>query len=126
MNQQKINNVFALSSKDRYGYLIRKVADFETIYLIADDEGNYVMVGSEGANVLPVWPEREFAELFLTDDWTGYQVEENSIYDFINWLNELEKDNIDIAGFPNIELNTVHVTAKDMKDHLDHEISQYE
>ena len=126
MNQQKINSVFALSSKDRYDYLIRRMADFETIYLITDGEGNYVMIGSEGVNVLPVWPEREFAELFLTDAWSDYLVEENSIYEFIDWLNELGKGSIEIAGFPNRELNTVHVTAMKMKNHLEHEISQYE
>ena len=51
MNEQKIKNVFALDSSERYGYSIRKVADFETIYLIADKEYKYVMIGSDGVRV---------------------------------------------------------------------------
>jgi hypothetical protein len=126
MNKQKINNVFALDSTERYGYLIRKVADFETIYLIADNEDKFVMIGSDGINVLPVWPEKEFAELFLTDDWKDYKVVEYSVNEFMDLLDDLEKDKIELAGFPNQELHTVHVSAIDMKNHLLYEISQYE
>ena len=126
MNQQKINNIFALDSKERYGYLLRKVADFETIYLIADNEDKYVMIGSNDLSVIPVWPEKEFAELFLTDDWKNYKVVEYDIHDFMEWLTDLEKENVDLAGFPNSHFNTVHVSAVDMKNHLLFELSQYE
>ena len=126
MNQQKINNIFALDSKERYGYLLRKVADFETIYLIADNEDKYVMIGSNGLSVIPVWPEQEFAELFLTDDWKDYKVVEYDIHDFMKWLTDLEKERVDIAGFPNSDFNTAHVSAVDMKNHLLFELSQYE
>ncbi|MEQ9090094.1 MAG: DUF2750 domain-containing protein [Balneola sp.] len=126
MNQQKIDNIFALDSKERYGYLLRKVADFEKIYLIKDLDGKYVMIGSNDISVLPVWPENEFAQLFLAEDWSDFKVEENSIYDFINWLNQLNKEGVHIAGFPNLQLNTVHVSAAEMKSHLQFELSQYD
>ncbi|KXX66496.1 DUF2750 domain-containing protein [Flammeovirga sp. SJP92] len=126
MNEQKIKNVFALDSKERYGYLLRKIADFETIYLIADNDEEYVMIGSNGISVLPVWPEKEFAELFLTDTWKNCKVIEYDIYDFMDWLDELEKDKIELAGFPNSDFNTVHVSALDMKNHLILELNQYE
>ncbi len=126
MNQQKIENVFALNSTERYGYMLRKVADFETIYLISDIEDNYVMIGSKNINVLPVWPEKEFAELFLTEDWESCKVVEYNIHDFIRWLTELEKEHVDIAGFPNLEFSIIHVSAIEMKNHLLYELSQYE
>lgn len=126
MNQQKINNIFALNPKERYGYLLRKVADFKTIYLIADNEEKYVMIGSNDFSVIPVWPEKEFAELFLTEDWKNYKVVEYDIHDFMEWLTDLEKENVELAGFPNSDFNTVHVSALDMKNHLFFELSQYE
>jgi len=126
MNQQKIDNIFALEPKERYGYLIRKIADFETIYLIADNEDKYVMIGSNGNNVLPVWPEKEFAELFLIDDWHEFKVVEYSVNEFMDFLDDLEKDEIKLAGFPNLDLHTIHVSAIDMKHHILYEISQYE
>lgn len=126
MNQQKINNIFALDSKERYGYLLRRVADFETIYVIADNEDKYVMIGSNDLSVIPVWPEKEFAELFLTNSWKNYKVVEYDIHDFMEWLTDLEKENVDLAGFPNADFNTVQVSAVDMKNHLLFELSQYE
>jgi hypothetical protein len=126
MNQQKINNIFALDSKERYGYLLRKVADFETIYLIVDNENKYVMIGSNDLSVIPVWPEKEFAELFLADNWKEYKVVEYDIHDFMEWLTDLEKEKVDLAGFPNLDFNTVHISAEDMKNHLLFELSQYE
>ena len=126
MNQQKINNVLNLESKDRYGYLLRKVADFETIYLISDQNDGFVMIGSNDTNTLPVWPEKAFADLFLKDEWEKYKVVEFKIDEFIEWLDELKNQNVKIAGFPNLDLNTVHVSAEDMKNHLLFEISQYE
>ena len=126
MNHQKINNIFKLDSKERYGYLLRKVADFETIYLISDNEDKYVMIGSNDLSVIPVWPEKEFAELFLTEDWKNYKVVEYDIHDFMEWLTDLEKQNVELAGFPNLDFNTVHVSAVDMKNHLLFELSQYE
>ena len=126
MNQQKIDKIFELDSKERYGYLLRKVADFETIYLIADNEDKYVMLSSNDLNVIPVWPEKGFAKLFLTESWKNYNVVEYDIHDFIDWLTDLDKDNVGIAGFPNSDFNTVHVSAVDMKNHLLFELSQYE
>ena len=126
MNQQKINNIFALNSKERYGYLLRKVADFETINLIVDNENKYVMIGSNDLSVIPVWPEKEFAELFLADNWKEYKVVEYDIHDFMEWLTDLEKEKVDLAGFPNLDFNTVHISAEDMKNHLLFELSQYE
>lgn len=126
MNQQKIDNVFALESAERYGYLIRKVADFETIYLIADNEDNYVLIGSDDVSVLPVWPEKEFAELFLTGDWKNYHVVEYNITEFIEWLDDLETEKIELAGFPNLNFKTIQVSAIEMKNHLLYEISRFE
>ena len=126
MNQQKINNIFALDSKERYGYLLRKVADYETIYLNADNEDKHVMIGSNDLSVISVWPEKEFAELFLTDDWKNYKVVEYDILDFMELLTDLEKEKVNLAGFPNSDFNTVHVSAMDMKNHLLFELSQYE
>ena len=126
MNQHQLRNVFSLPAAERYGYLIQKVADFETIYLITDSKGDYVMLGTDDLETIPVWPEKEFAQQFLTNMWSNYVIKEMSIYDFMDWLDNLEKENIQISGFPNLQLNTVHVSVIDMKNHLIHELSQYE
>ena len=126
MHPNKIKNIFSLSPKDRYGYLLRTVADFESIYLIVDNNNKYVMIGSDKINSIPVFPEKEFAELFLINNWKNYNVEEYSIYDFIEWLDDLNEKEILISGFPNLELKTVTPTPEQIKNHLLFECSRYE
>ena len=126
MNKKKVDNVIKLSSKDRYGYLIRKVADFEKIFLICDSFGGLVTIGDSNSKCIPVWPEKEFAELFLTNDWKNYKVKSFSLDKFLTWLDKPTSEKYEIAGFPNLDLNAVVVTMDEIKNHLIYESSQYE
>lgn len=126
MHHEKIKNILSLSSEDRYGYFIRKVADFEEVWIIKD-QNSFVTLGDKDEQVsIPVFPEQQFAELFLTDSWSSYSVENMNLTDFMNWLDTLQEDSIAIAGFPNTDFNSVIVTAEEMKNHLLYEIDQYE
>lgn len=125
MHQDKINNVKQLSPQERYGYLIRKVADSEEVWLIHEN-GKYVTLGDSSEDVsIPVWPEKEFAELMLNDYWKDYSTECLDVHDFIDWLDDLE-GGIKIAGFPMDNLNAVVVTSDEMKNHLLYELQRYE
>jgi len=126
MHPDKKVNILNLSPQDRYGYFIRKVADFEEVWLIKDN-GQYVTLDDKEEQIaIPVWPEKEFAELMLTDDWKSYTVECKNIHDFVVWLETLEEEGYKIAGFPDIHLKGVVVTADVMKNHLLYELHQYE
>lgn len=126
MHPDKLKNITNLTPKDRYGYFIRKVADFQQVWLIQDN-GQFVTLGDNDEEIsIPVWPEKEFAELLLTDDWESYTVESIEVHDFIDWLDQLYAENIKIAGFPMSDFKAVVVTADEMKNHLLHELQQYE
>jgi len=126
MNKKKVDNVIKLNSKDRYGYLIRKVADFEKIFLICDSYGSLVTIGDSLSKCIPVWPEKEFAELFLTNEWKNYKVKSFSLEQFLTWLDKATSEKYEIAGFPNLDLNAVVTTMDEIKNHLIYESSQYE
>jgi len=126
MHSKQLESVFKLESKERYGYLIRKVADFEQIFLIAYKKGDYVTCGTDGSKCIPVWPELEFAKEFLNSDWKKFKVVSVELDDFLEWLDKLESESYLIGGFPNQELNSIVVTPFDMKNHLIHECQQYE
>jgi hypothetical protein len=53
-------------------------------------------------------------------------VESKDVHDFVGWLETLEEEGYKIAGFPDIDLNGVVVTANEMKNHLIYELQQYE
>src|SRR4029079_11785185 len=111
MHPDKQKNVLNLPPQDRYGYLIRNVADFEEVWLIHDN-GQYVTLGDKDEQIaVPVWPEKEFAEIMLTDDWKQYSVKCMDVRRFIDWLDKLEEQHYTIAGFPSTDLNSVIVSA---------------
>ena len=122
MQEQKLKNIRELSAEDRYGYLIKQVSALQEVWLIHED-GKFVQMGDEEENVsIPVWPEKEFAEMMLVQDWKDYSVESMEVHEFMEWLQELEKENVDIAGFPLDELSTIVVSAEEMRNHLLHEL----
>ncbi|WP_040252155.1 DUF2750 domain-containing protein [Psychroserpens mesophilus] len=126
MNIKKIENVLKQSAQDRYGYLIRKVADFQTIFTICDRSGGLITIGDNKVKCIPFWPEKEFAELHLTHGWSNYKVKAFNLNDFLTWLNKLQSDNYSIAGFPNGKLNAVVVSPDEIKNHLIYECRKYE
>ena len=62
MHPKKIENLLSLSTKERYDYFIREVAQFEKIWTIGTDEGYVIFHDKEGEEILPIWPHRELAE----------------------------------------------------------------
>ena len=126
MHPDKLKNIFNLSAEDRYGYFISKVADFEEVWLIKD--GNrYVTLGDTNDQItIPVLPEKEFADLLLTEDWSECIVERMDLYKFMDWLDQLQEENIRIAGFPKDNFKAVVVEPEEMKNHLLYELQQYE
>ena len=126
MHQQKLDNVLNLSSEDRYGYFIRKVADLERIYLIKDENGYAIFGDPQEKTIISAFPEREFANMFLTDTWSSCFVEEMNLENFLVWLDKLAIDDIKMAGFPNKDFNAIVVDPNEMKSHLLYELDQYE
>ena len=126
LSNKKIENVFNLKPAERYGYLIRKVADFEQIFLISDKNGNYVTCGSDETECIPVWPEMEFAKEFLNSDWKDFNVVMIELNSFLEWLDKLELEGFFIGGFPNRVFNSIVIKPNEMKNHLIYECEQYE
>jgi hypothetical protein len=88
-----LESVFKLESKERYGYLIRRVADFEEIFLITDKKGNYISCGNDKEKIIPIWPELEFAQELIKTEWKKCIVKKVELDEFMNWLDKLETEN---------------------------------
>ena len=126
MHNKQLENVFNLNSKERYGYLIRKIADFEQVFLIADINGNYVTCGTDNEMIIPIWPELEFAQELIETEWKNCIVKMVELTNFMNWMDKLETENYLIGGFPNQQLNSIIVKPTEIKNHILFECRQYE
>lgn len=88
MHPRKLDHVAALPGDRRYGYFIRKVADFQTLWSLRD-ESAWASEQWRGEIVLPVWPERDFAAICATAAWRGMTPTAIELCDFLGqWTRE--------------------------------------
>ena len=126
MEKQRIKDILNLESKDRYDYLIRKVAEYEQVFLIGGGKGSYVTLGNNEVRCIPVWPEFEIAKQFLVDDWQRHQIKMIKLESFLVWLDKLEDEVYLVAAFPNKDFKSITVRPHVLKKDLVAEIEQYE
>lgn len=69
MNQKEIENVLKLEPFKRYEYFIKKVADFEQLWTIVDEDGDYAISEVDEFSLIPFWPAEEFVSLDLQEGW---------------------------------------------------------
>ncbi|PTY77790.1 hypothetical protein B5V89_13415 [Heyndrickxia sporothermodurans] len=98
MNNE-IKAVVKLPALKRYGYFIKKVADFEEVWGLYD--GGWAMTeDSEGNQLVPFWPKREFADLCNEENWEGYKPKKIDLDVFIDkWIPGMKNDGSKIAIF---------------------------
>ena len=122
----KLKNVFNLLTEERYVYFIRYVADCEEVWLIKDRE-KFVTLGDKNEQItIPVFPEKQYADLFLTDRWSNCSVEALNLNKFMDLLDQLQQYNVKIAGFPKDDFIAIVVEPEEMKNHLLYELQRYE
>lgn len=89
--------VLRLSPADRYEHFLKRVVDFDQVWMIEDDAG--LVTFNHGDNeVLPVWPARRYAEHAMERalrDWIGARYVSRPVRD---WLEGTLKPLTDEAG----------------------------
>lgn len=124
MHDKKIKNIIRLNNSERYKYLIRKVADFETIYLIYGDFSEMNITNINGKECILAFPEREFAEIHISQN-SKQKVREVDLNQFIEWLSKDNSEQIKLAVFPNENNNAKIVISSELKNDLIKEREQY-
>ena len=126
MNPKKLQNVLSMTDGKRSDYLIRKVADFEEIFLIYESMNSMCSISVNGQECIPVFPEHEFAENFKNLSPQFKKIKKLPLDDFFEWLDKHDSDERLFAVFPDNNLNASIVSASDLKDSLLEECEQYE
>jgi uncharacterized protein DUF2750 len=93
--------VQALAPEKRYEYLINKIADWEEVWSIGDDDG-WVLLGDEtGTELIPIWPAEAFATACCVLEWQNEMAKSISVSDWMNkWTPEMIADGRKVAVFP--------------------------
>ena len=125
MHVKKYQNIIELNNSERYNYLIRKVADFETVYLIYGKVFQMSTYQINGIECVLVFPEKNFAEKHIESE-KFKSVKKKNLYKFINWLAKDTSDKLNLAVFPNRQNEVKIVKSSELKNDILKECQQYE
>lgn len=128
LHPKHYENVMSFTAKERYEHFIIKVADWEQLWgLYNENKGWFLRTTNENVEYLSIWPHPEYAKNIAKEYYPEYNEEEISLEDFMsNLLPKLEKDNVKVGVFPNPEGNTWLMEAKDLLQDLQDECEQHE
>jgi len=116
MEAKGINN---LTEKERYEYLIQNTVDHKEVWLLQDNDSSFAMFeDGMGNSYIPIWPEKNFAQIHAVDDWEGYVAERMSLNEFLEWLDELKEDQILIGAIPDSNMHALSVDPIEFKKQL--------
>lgn len=124
--RKKIENIVKMTEDERYDYFIRKVADFEQVWGL-NDNGWALLGDDDGNQILPLWPEREFAELCAVDQWKNYKPESIELDNFLEkWIPGMINDKTLINIFLTPDAKGTVVSPPTLESDLQDELEQYQ
>jgi hypothetical protein len=90
MHPREIESVSNLSPIERYKYFIKKIADYEEVWTILDENGDYALSDIDDKIFISFWSSKEFIYSNLDGGWEkcipkkiSFDDLENEIFDLI-------------------------------------------
>jgi hypothetical protein len=125
LNQKQIDNIMSLSGDKRYQHFLKVVADWEEVWGLYDN-GWALSETDDKEVVFPVWPAKEYAELCVKNEWSGYKVVSFSLDELINDLiPSLKNDAVLLGVFCTPDSESVVVSGEQLLTDLDQELEKY-
>ena len=117
LSQKQVEEILAKKPESRYKYFVRTVAAEEEVWGLADEEGWLLLEDDEDdTDVLAVFPNPEFAEIFRDKGgFDEFKVEVLDLYEFLEWLNDFEKEKMKIAVFPTPDFQSAVMTPERLR-----------
>ncbi|XQW85181.1 DUF2750 domain-containing protein [Thalassotalea piscium] len=103
LTSDQFQSIRISSDEKRADYFIKEAVLTNKIWILTDEHG-CVMLNTEEADCVPVWPNEEYAQLWATKEWQSCKAEPISLNKwFSRWTTGLIDDGIDIVVFPSDE-----------------------
>ena len=126
VSEKEIEAVLRLDGPARFKRFIKVVADTEEAWGLWDD-GWALLEDDSGAQVFPLWPAREYAELCREPDWTNYKATPIAVDDLLSeLLPKLRAQGILAGVFPTPTGRGTTPDLDTLESALREELEQYE
>ncbi len=126
VNDRELESVMALPAAQRYEYFIKKIADWEEVWSIGDDDKWDLLTDDTGADCIPVWPASAFASACCTGMWSGHRPRSIPLNDWIEkWIPGIGADGRKVAIFPLASEKGILVEPKRMLENIQAAVGEY-
>ena len=124
---QEMQAVLSLPGPQRYEYFVKQVADWEQAWGLFRDGWALAATNSEGRQVFPVWPSREYAKACAEGIWEGFEPAPISLEDMIEeLLPKLQREGTPVGVFYRPDGKGVIRQPAELADDLRTESNRYE
>ena len=121
----QIEAILKLPTAKRYSHFIKKVVGWKKVWGLYDD-GWAMSETDEGQTILPLWPEKEYAELCVSGEWENYVPKAIDLGDvFEDLIPVLRQKNILPGVFFTLENGSINATIDELENDLKNELSHY-
>lgn len=119
--------VSALPGPQRYKHFVSRVADWQAVWGLRNEDGWVAATDDSGKPALPFWPHPDYATVCATGEWAGTKPTPVEIHEFIEkWLPNMAAECVLVAVFPTPALRGIPVPARQLEDQIREELSQIE
>ena len=127
IHENEISAILALPGHSRYEHFVKRVADWEELWGLKDNDGWVTSVNNAGEKSIPFWPHPEYAHMCAEGSWERNLSTRIDLQAFMEkWLPGMERDGILVAVFPTPEGKSVYVQPSMLLESLEEELIQYE
>jgi len=126
INKQEIESVSKLPVFERYKYFIKRVADFEIMYTLVDDDDNLAISEVEDKRLVSFWSASEFASICAIKEWQDYKIKEISLEEFEEeYIDTIAENDYLINIFSTAETTGFIVDINEFARDLNEEMKKY-
>ncbi len=116
---ERVKEIQSWNQDKRMKYLLMQMLEQKQVWILTDEHGA-VMLTTEDADCIPVWPHQEFAEQWATGDWAGFEAKAISLKDWRNkWTRGLEDDELEVVVFPMPDEDGILVSPEELAYELE-------
>lgn len=125
-NDKEIAAVSRLPAAERYGYFIRKIADWREVWGIGVGDSWRFFTAENGEILVPAWPAEAYARLCCIGDWAGCSPKPIPLDDWLEkWIPGMLRDNRRVAAFPLPNGLGIPVDPNQVADDIRNELANF-
>ena len=124
--EQEIAAVLALDAMGRFKHFIKRVVDEERAWGLRKGEGWALLGHTDGTELFPLWPAREYAKLCAEGEFADFEPSEITLDEILEWLiPTMDEKRTRPAIFPTPKLRAAIVSTKDLHDAIRTEMAEW-